>query len=334
VIRPFDLRDIFLVRRLQHAGTQLDLEGAIVRPQSPLRAALASHLPFDGIGATTYVLNGRQDGTRLRGFAQARGRPNGHEADVIYLAPSLAGDDAAPEAWERLLVYLCQAEGAHGVQRLFVKLVEDDNDAIEVFRRVGFVIYTQERLFRLDTLPARDTRLDEIPLRPHQPVDTWGLQRLYCRAAPRLVQQTECVSGDSWEAMPIGRLAGQRDERYVWERYGEIVGYVRLVEGQRGHWLKLLLHHDVQDQADDLVGWSQVLLNDFPPRPVYCSVRGYDTPLQVALKRVGFRPGVSLILLVKHTATHVREPEWRWVPALERGVEPVVSTHSPAASSQ
>jgi hypothetical protein len=324
VIRPFDVRDIFLVRGLQYAGTQLDLEGAIVRPQSPLRAALASHLPFDGVGADTYVLNGRRKGVQLRGFAQARSRLNGQEADVVYLAPALAGNEAVPETWERLLAYLCQAEGVQGVQRLFVKLPEDDSDAIDVFRRVGFVIYTQERLFRLDV----------VPLRPQQSEDDWGLQRLYCHAAPRLVQQAECVCSDSWKATPIARLAGQHDERYVWERDGEIVGYVRLVEGQSGHWLKLMLHHDLQDQADDLVRWSQALLNDFPPRPIYCGVRAYDTPLQVALKRVGFQSEASLILLVKNTTSRVREPEWRWVPALERGVEPVISGHSPAASRQ
>ena len=74
MIRPFSLRDVLLVKQLQGDGVQLDVEGAILKPHAPLMAALALHLPFDDIGASTYVLDAVEGGQRVRGFTQARGR--------------------------------------------------------------------------------------------------------------------------------------------------------------------------------------------------------------------------------------------------------------------
>lgn len=320
MIRLFSLRDVLLVKQLQGHGVQLDLEAAILKPHTPLMAALALLLPFDDIGASTYVLDIVEGGRRVRGFAQARERRSGVEGDVVYMAPALAKADEAPAAWRRLLTYLCRMEGRRGVQRLFAKLPEEADEEIETFRRVGFGVYTQEHLFRLGSWSA-EMPSEAIPLRLRRAQDEWGLNRLYCQAAPRLVQQTEGLAEGSWDSSPVGWWRGGRDERYVWEVDGEIVGYLRLIGGQKGHWLKALLHHDAQDRAAEFLRWGLALLADYPPRPVYCSVRGYEAGLQWALKRVGFQPYVTLFLLVKHTTAWAREPERRRVPALERGVE-------------
>ncbi|HID87245.1 MAG TPA: hypothetical protein EYP55_07675, partial [Anaerolineae bacterium] len=321
MIRPFSLRDVLLIKQLQGDGVQLDVEGAILKPHTPLMAALAVHLPFDDIGASTYVLDAVERGQRVRGFTQARWRRNGVEGDVVYIAPALAKDDEAPTAWQRLLTYLCQMEGGRGMQRLFAKLPEEAEEEIEIFRRVGFGVYTQEHVFRLDSRPAEVPPRGAIPLRPRRTEDEWGLNRLYCQAAPRLVQQTEGLGEGSWDSSPVGWWRGGRDERYVWEVGGEIVGYLRLIGGRKGHWLKALLHRDAQDRAEEFLRWGLALLAEYPPRPVYCSVRGYEAGLQWALKRVGFQPHVTLFLLVKHTTAWAREPERRRVPTLERGVE-------------
>ncbi|MFQ6058771.1 MAG: hypothetical protein ACE5MB_07845 [Anaerolineae bacterium] len=316
MIRPFDFRDILLIRKLQRQGTQLDMERAVIQPYSPLAAALAAYLPFNDIGAATYVLDSVEKGRRVRGFAQVRGRRGRMESDVVYMAPALTSDEVAV-AWQRLLIHLCQVEGEQGVQRLFAKLPEEAEEEIEVFRRVGFGVYTQEHVFRLDRPPAPLPPGEAIPLRPQRADDAWGLDRLYHQAAPRLVQQTE----GSWESSPVAWWRGRRDERYVWEAEGEIKGYLRLIGGQRGHWLKALLHHEAQARADEFLRWGLALLADYPSRPVYCTVRGYEAGLQWALKRVGFQPHANLFLLVKHTTAWAREPERRRVPALERGVE-------------
>lgn len=326
MIRLFGLRDIPLIYSLQGTGVQLDPEGAIVRPHSPLRAALASRLPFDNVGATTYVLNVVEAGRRMRGFVQTRERRSRVETDIVFMAPALVTGNGVLWTWQRLLTHLCKVEGEHGTQRIFVKVTETEADAIDAFRRSGFGVYTQEHLFRLPHLPA-DIRAQDVPLRPQKSQDAWDLQRLYALAAPRLVQQTECLVNNGWDTPPSWiRLQGARDERYVWERGDTIVGYIRLVEGCRGHWLKLLIHPDIQDEADELVRWALTLLAAFPARPVFSSVRGYESALQIALKHSGFQPQTILFLLVKHTTAWAREPEFKRMPVLERKVEAAPTT--------
>ncbi len=329
MIRRFGILDIPLVRRLQGTGVELGLEGRIVRPHSPLRAALAGRVPFTSVGAATYVLDGFvENGQVVQGFAQVRDRPGRSEADVVYLAASVPELNGAPEACQRLLSYLCRAQGERGVQRLYVKLAEGDAGLLEVFRQAGFGAYTQESLLRLDRLPA-DLPAADVPLRPRQSVDSWALQRLYFKAAPRVVQQVEGAPGNDWESSPVDRLRGERDERWVWEEGGEVLGYVRLVQGCGGNWLRVLIEHDVQDRADDLVRWALALLTDFAPRPTYTTVRAYETALQAAFTRASFRHLGNFVVLIKHTMARVREPEWRPAPVLDRGVEA-----APSASSQ
>ncbi len=320
MIRPFRLRDIPLIHSLQGVGVQLDPEGMIIRPHSPLRAALTARLPFNSMSTSTYVLNVVEAGRRMRGFAQTRERQSKAEADVVFMAPALAPGNGVLWTWQRLLTYLCKVEGEHGIQRIFVKVPEHEAEAIDALRHTGFGVYTQEHLFRLPQLPS-ELPTHDVPLRPQQSKDAWDLQRLYGLAAPRLVQQTECLVNNYWDTSLPGWLKGMRDERYVWERGDTIAGYVRLVQGQRGHWLRVLIHPDVQDEADELVHWALALLTDFPARPIFSSVRGYESALQIALKQSGFQPQTILFLLVKHTTAWAREPEFKRMPALERKVE-------------
>lgn len=329
VIRSFGIRDINLVRRLQGSGMALDLEGRLVRPHSPLQAALVGWLPFVGVGAATYVLDGFvENGQLVQGFAQARERQGHLEADVVYLAASPSQPDGVPQACQHLLAYLCHDQGAQGIQRLYAKVAEDAEEMLTVFRQAGFVVYALESLLRLDTLPEGLPSAADIPLRPRQSADSWGLQRLYFKSAPRTVQQAECAAGGSWESSPVDRLRGERDERWVWEQAGEILGYVRLVQGRQGNWLKVLLHPQAQDRADDLVGWALALLADFAPRPTYTTVRAYEVVLQAAFSEANFRHLGNFILLVKHTTARVREPEWKRATVLDPGVEaaPTVSS--------
>ncbi|OGO43453.1 MAG: hypothetical protein A2Z04_06345 [Chloroflexi bacterium RBG_16_57_9] len=236
------------------------------------------------------------------------------------MSPVLTPGDGVLWTWQRLLTHICKVEGEKGIQRIFVKVPEHEGDAIDVFRHTGFGVYTQEHLFRLPQLMP-ELNPQAVPLRLQEEKDAWDLQRLYFLAAPRLVQQTECPDNNVWDNSTSAWLKGVRDERYVWEREGTLYGYVRLLRGRRGHWLKVLAHPDIQEEADDLVRWALALLNSFPPRPIYTSVRGYESGLQIALKRSGFQPQNTLFLLVKHTTALVREPEFKPIPALERKVE-------------
>jgi hypothetical protein len=158
-------------------------------------------------------------------------------------------------------------------------------------------------------------------LRPQQPTDGWGLQELYVALAPRLVQQAENLTAKKWEAVPGPWLRPANREGYVLEDEGEIIGYVRIRQGQTGHWLEMLLHPQAYERANELIVQSLSILPEHPPRPIYCCLRRYQGGLRVPLEAQGFQPFTSQCVMIKHTAVRVKKPALKLVPALEKRAE-------------
>lgn len=324
LIRPFGIRDILLIRQLQGKGITLDMEGAILRPRTPLRDALMSQIPLNGCGAVTYVL--RDQGQR--GFIQARQGRHPTESYLTFVAPALSEDEAREMTWCSLLEELCRGEGERGVQRVYAKLPESAEVEAELFRRTGFRVYTQEHVFYLPravTVQARG--VSSISLRPYRSTDAWGVHRLYCLGSPRFVQQAEHVPGEIGEAATSDWAQGRREERHVWVRDGEVVGYIRLLIGELGHWLHLLIHPNQMDHATALLHLGIARLKRDAPRPIYCTVRSYEVALQHALTAAGFKPHHTRSLMVRQIAVPVREPASEPALAIEGAeMKPTVSS--------
>jgi len=314
MIRPFGPWDILLISRLQKRGIALSLEDALIQPHRPLLAAYFSPNVY------TCVLSEVEGGRRREGFAQMReGRP---VAEVVYLAPALSADEEAPAIWRRLLAYLSAEAGRRGIQRLFARLPEDGPE-VEAFQQVGFSIYAREDIFRLARAerPSRSDRMKEfqriipsikgLAMRRQRPADEWGLQQLYAAVAPRSVRQNEGLGCREDRRRP--RLEG-----YVLEEGGEIVGYLGIGRGQLGHRLRVLLHPSAFERADGLIEYGLSLLAEYPPRPIYCSVRRYQGGLRGALEARGFQLFASQAVLVKHIAVRAEKPVVKLVPALEK----------------
>jgi hypothetical protein len=372
MIKSFGLRDLLLVGNLQKKGTCLDPEIALTRPYSPLLAALSSYFLMREAGTSTFILeamdqsspstSGRGERSpersrrivepsghrRRQGLAQMRQRRGRPEADVIYLAPSLrqpfdsaqdrAQDTAfstayeAPTIWHRLLTHLGARAGERGIQRLFARLAEDGEE-IETFQQVGFSPYTREDTFRLNSLSESHRRLDRVVMRPQQAVDAWALQRLYANVAPRLVQQAESLGERGWERSSIDWPLRARSEGYVLEDNGEIVSYLLFRGGRIGHWMRILLHPQAYDHADEVIQHGLAFLSHYPPCPIYCNVREYEGGLRTPLQNWGFEPFGSQAILVKHTTVRIKKPARKLVPALDKRAEAATPTMSRINSS-
>ncbi len=316
MIRPFGPWDILLISRLQKRGIALSLEDALIQPHRPLLAAYFSPNVY------TCVLSEVEGGRRREGFAQMREREGRPVAEVVYLAPALSADEEAPAIWRRLLAYLSAEAGRRGIQRLFARLPEDGPE-VEAFQQVGFSIYAREDIFRLARAeqPSRSDRMKEfqriipsikgLAMRRQRPADEWGLQQLYAAVAPRSVRQNEGLGCREDRRRP--RLEG-----YVLEEGGEIVGYLGIGRGQLGHRLRVLLHPSAFERADGLIEYGLSLLAEYPPRPIYCSVRRYQGGLRGALEARGFQLFASQAVLVKHIAVRAEKPVVKLVPALEK----------------
>lgn len=315
--RPFSVRDILLVRGLEDKGISLDLESSVLRPRAPLWNAVLSQIPLNGYGAATYVVRNKHQS----GFIQAQQGRGPAENYLTFLAPALAWNDSASQTWQQLLETLCQGKGERGVQRIFAKLPAEAAAEADVFREVGFRVYTQEQIFRLPRPATNGISAGPIRLRPRKSQDAWGIHRLYCMGAPRFVQQAEYLPGEIGEAATSEWAQGNQEERFVWDQNDEIVAYLRLLGGEQGHWLHLLVHPDHTEHADALVGHGVARLARYASRPVYCAVRTYETNLAGVLETAGFREYRTRFLLVKHTAVRIRQKGFEPLPQVE-GAEP------------
>lgn len=305
----------------------LGLEEALTQTYRPLLAALVGCLPLEGRGVVTYVCAKLEENQQMAGFGQVRVRKGKSEADVVYLTPSLSVVKDAKTIWCRLLEELCIEAGERGVQRIFARLPEDGAEA-ETFQRVGFSIYTREDIFRLAQIPPDLAHTKTV--RPQQPTDSWGLQGLYADVAPRLVQQVENTTISEWENTSAPWRKQARQEGYVLEDQGEIIGYLRIRQRQTGHWLEILLHPRAYERANELVEQSLSLLTEYPPRPIYCCVRRYQGGLRAPLEARGFQQFASQCLMVKYTTVLIKEPVLKRVATLEKRAEaatPMMKTH-------
>jgi len=321
-VRPFGLRHVMLVRRLQNQGTLLDLEQALTRPRAALWSALLGQGSLAEGPVSTFVLPAAREAPDTGGFAQARLRPGGDEADVVFLAPSL-GRQEAEEIWRSLLAGMVASLAHHRVQRVFARL-SDELEAARLFLEAGFMLYTREDVFLLEQMPA-----EEAPrglLKPAGEEARWGIARLYAAATPQVVRAAEGM-GNAAAGAGMCRVAGGA-QSFVWNKGGEIAACVRLVSGPQGHWMHVLIHPDEAARAEEILRDALSHLPKEGAGRVFCSVRAYQAHLRGPLQDIGFRFLTGQSVLVRQNAIPVKVAEPRRAPALEKRAE----AHTPTAA--
>ncbi len=326
MIVPFTLRDLALLKQLEKSGVSLSPIESLTHPQSPLWIALSSLLPFDDARSYTFVLNEmRKDGRRRAGFIQLRQPLTRPEMYVQILAPRLDAADDAPTIWSRLLNHAYTVACDRGIQRVFACAPEGSLE-LETLVGVGFSSYVREEICRLPP-DARPQAVAPEGIRPERSDDMWDIERLYKSATPHLVRQAEALQGQSAER-PHGVAWGEGEGFVLRDREG-IAGYGHLLTGRIGHWLTVLVHPRACDRIGDLLDYSLALLNYYPPRPVYCAVREYQSGLRTALLERGFVPLGTHCRLVRHTTVRVTEAVRGLVPAIEQRAKAPTTTVSP-----
>ncbi len=315
------LRDWWTIRRLQGYGERLDLKSDLLRPATPLALYMARSVPGFGLW-TGRVMTAAVCDQNRKGFIQARWRSGVPAQDVLFIAPSLHHMSGAAWLWQRLVQELVQQGVTQGVQRLFAHLPEEHHGEIEVMRQSGFAIFSQDRIYKINQLPT--TPVSKMLWRPREPIDDWGLTRLYNALTPGVVQQAENPLSNG-EDGHVGWWGGPRHGGYVLrgQYEGEVWGYLRLIKGEHAHWMKLVLHPELGHRGDDLLQQALTLCRGWNPRPIYTDVRDYEGYILDEIERAGFERLMNRTLLVRHTTAAVRALRPR--PALE-GIAEVAPT--------
>jgi hypothetical protein len=295
MIRPFDWRDVSLVKQLSEQGICLDSITRLTRENQPLQNALLAYL-MPGAGAPTLIW--RENGRA--GFGQLRHRAGEELARALFIAPNWSPEN---EAWLPLVERLATEAGGRGGHNLIAE-VDEASGEFEALRMAGFAIYARQTLWRLGgeiaaTVPALTGRAATA-------ADALALSTLYANLVPRLVQQVEPPP--------------KPGHGYVFERDGEPVAFLDVKRGPLGIWVEPYLHPEAYDQADEMLNSALHMLagSQRAGRPIYVCVRRYQDWLQDILQSARFECLGSQAVMVKRLVVRVTEPLLRPLPAIER----------------
>ena len=306
-----------MVARLQRVGTPLDLEEQLTHPRSPLRSVLLDSVLYPRTGPSTFILDHSDENGQQLGLAQMRPRPGRPERDVVFMSPALETGNGAHAVWQRLLAHLCVQTAERGSLRIYARLPMQ-SEALSLFKTVGFLEYGQIDIYRLKNTVDRLAAPLTVELRPQQPSDGWGLQKLYTTLAPRAVQNAEGLAQGQWAI--TRRPWGEQGRRvgFVWEVDGEVLGAIHTRVGKRGYMIRTLLHPDALDNAEALVRAALHLTGVRPNLPVYFAFRQYEAGWSNVMPLLGFEPFTSQTLVVKHLTVRVRGRNLARLSALEK----------------
>jgi hypothetical protein len=127
----------------------------------------------------------------------------------------------------------------------------------------------------------------------------------------------------------VGRLDDWWDQvqgtGHILEVKSELAGAVRVLRGSAAYWLRFWLNPQAREYGDTLLCSALSLLWAAPRRPIYVSLREYESGLRAPLEEIGFRYLYTRNLLVKHTTARAKEPLIKLVPALEKRPETAAS---------
>jgi hypothetical protein len=163
-------------------------------------------------------------------------------------------------------------------------------------------VYSRQVILRREPGPLLGGQMEL--LRPEEERDGIAINVLFANTVPRLLQQADPLPGPE-----CGGL--------VYERDGQIAGYLAITEGKSGVVIKPYFHPEVYDQASAIVLSALTYIPRAERLPVYLYVRAYQDWLRGVLEQVEFSPWTHQALMVKYTLVRVKQTELIPLPGLE-----------------
>lgn len=309
MVRPFDLRDLALIRRMGERGVSLHTVSALVENFHPLRSAIVSML----IGGEFPTFVWKPDNGESAGFIQLRIHAGATQAYLLYVSPrcrqsdssagamhieaidetALRGEDCA--IWHALIDEAVAGVGPRGIHHIIAE-VDEHSAELQVLRRAGFAIYTRQDIWAVRAADYKQQSLSNLQLTRRSVADEWDIQLLYANTVPRLVQVVEPMptNGDG--------------EGWVFREGGELSAFVNVRRGAIATWLRFFIHPEAEPEAADIVAAALEVTFANEPELVYCCVRRYESWLPSALERSGFGLVGSQAVMVRHIVHHAPRP--------------------------
>lgn len=293
--RPFDWRD--LPSLYAHRSECVFMDSALVLTRGPLvlpGALLSFVAPETGIFTGVNPVN--PQGAIIGQVIHLLGAQTAH---LTFITPASALD---PERVAELIEYLIFRLGERSALRLLAE-VDEQTLAYESLRRANFAIYARQRIWQLTTQHQHTT--PSMAWRRANGRDAFAIRLLYNNLVPGLVQQME-------------PFITQRPRGLVYQRGGDLLGYVDIKFGYRGIWLQPFIHPEAEDALD----WLVDLIRNMPyrnARPVYICLRSYQAWLEGAIEELGGEAGPRQAVMAKTLVLPLKEARGLAMPNLEGG---------------
>ncbi|MFO7662266.1 MAG: hypothetical protein R6X18_06690 [Chloroflexota bacterium] len=296
MVRPFDLRDLALIRRLGERGIPLHTVSALAENFHPLRGAIMNML----IGGEFPTFVWKKNAGEKAGFIQLR-LGHGKQAYLLHISPRC---DSVPESgsmesgsitvnqdcaiWLDLLDEAVAYVGQYGIHHIIAE-VDELSPELLILRRAGFAVYTRQDIWAIKPSSFQSRNLPALELVRRHMSDDWDIQLLYANTVPRLVQLVEPMP-------PI-----DEGENWVIRDRGNIAAAVHFHKGAVATWLRFFIHPDAEAEAEAIVIAALRVAFATEPEIVYCCVRRYESWLPSALDQCGFSIFGSQAVMVRHT---------------------------------
>lgn len=300
MVRPFDLRDLTLIRRLGERGVPLHTVSALAENFHPLRVALMNML----VGGEFPTFIWKQDGGEKAGFVQLRvGR--GPQANLLYISPRChlvggsPGDDSLKAIdqsdcgiWLELIDEAIAEVGQRGIHHVIAEMDELSPELV-ILRRAGFAVYTRQDIWVASVATFKQPDASKPRLVRRHASDDWDIQLLYANTVPRLVQLVEPMP-------PI-----DEGENWVLRDGNTLAAHIHIHRGAVATWLRFFIHPDAESEAKDIVLAALDVAFASGAETVYCCVRRYESWLPGSLERSGMAIMGSQAVMVRHTVHHL-----------------------------
>lgn len=311
MIRPFDLRDVGVVQRLTALARPLACELVAVDGVNPLRDAMRAYL--SGGRDHAVVLVERDPDHDVEAFGLMYVLPTTHgdngndgaashrRAALVLMAPHAQSDELM-EAWMYLAQEFAVEAAQRGVHHIVAEAPEVGGEA-EALQGAGFVPLIPQDVLKLANKLNPIDEPDVSGLREQTKEDEPLIKALHLRAAPKMTYQAE-VSFD------LLRATHRMDRGFVLMRANELIAHVSVRQGKRGYGMQALFRPQAEDDAKPMLQYALSRLLARAWRPVYVTVRHYQSWLLPILDKLGFVHMTSTMLVVRHTAARVHQPVW------------------------
>jgi ribosomal protein S18 acetylase RimI-like enzyme len=249
---------------------------------------------IDFLGRSLALEPGREawvqiDHGRISGLVAAKKRDGADLWDVDELSVLPSTDSR--RVGSRLLEHLLAAAADEGIQKVFLRLGDED-PAQDWVRQVGFSKYCDEVTYFRPELPTVARQPGGLQLRRRRPADHQALFQLYCSAVPFRVRQAEGMTlhewrwTDGWAVRPVGLRVFSANSRtdFVQAGDGRITAWLQVDRSAR----QLALLVDAQSAIDvaDIVRFGSARLGS--GGPMFCVSRDYQSGLAQALEDANF----------------------------------------------